>query len=240
MALTVLVLGGTGKTGRLLVEQLLERGHMVRAIVRSAHKLPASLATHPNLTIVQGEVLRITDEQFAETTEGCDAFVSCLGHTIDFKGIFGEPRYLCTDAARRVCEQIGREHRGGKARFILMNTVGVANPELAEKRTRVDRALLTVLRHTLPPHRDNERAAAYLQATIGRQHPLIEWCSVRPDSLVDERASAYEVRESPETGILTGRPTSRANVADFMCTLLEDEGLWETWRFRMPVLMNRP
>ncbi len=62
---------------------------------------------------------------------------------------------------------------------------------------------------------------------------------MRPDSLVDEPTSTYEVRESPETSILSGRPTSRANVADFMRALLEDDGLWQTWRFRMPVVMNR-
>ena len=40
--MTVLVVGATGMTGRALVEQLLSKGHTVRAIVRSPSKLPTA------------------------------------------------------------------------------------------------------------------------------------------------------------------------------------------------------
>ena len=66
----------------------------------------------------------------------------------------------------------------------------------------------------------------------------MEWCSVRPDSLIDAEVSPYDVEQSPTTGILTGRPTARANVADFMVELVEDADLWGTWRFAMPGIMN--
>ena len=58
-------------------------------------------------------------------------------------------------------------------------------PDLDEKRTRFDRGLLTVMRHTLPPHRDNETASEHLRRNVGRESTHIEWCSVRPDSLID-------------------------------------------------------
>ena len=41
--MTVLVVGATGMTGRALVEQLLSKGHTVRAIVRSPSKLPTKV-----------------------------------------------------------------------------------------------------------------------------------------------------------------------------------------------------
>ena len=44
---TVLVVGGTGRTGRRVVEQLLARGVAVRAIVRSSRGLPAGVAGVP-------------------------------------------------------------------------------------------------------------------------------------------------------------------------------------------------
>ena len=59
-----------------------------------------------------------------------------------------------------------------------------------------------------------------------------------PDSLVDAEISSYDIEPSPTTGIFTGRPTARANVAHFMIDLVENAALWSTWRFGMPVIMN--
>ena len=65
-----------------------------------------------------------------------------------------------------------------------------------------------------------------------------EWCSVRPDSLINEVVSAYEIAESPSTSLFTGQPTARSNVAHFMVRLIEDDSLWTSWKFRMPVIIN--
>lgn len=131
-----------------------------------------------------------------------------------------------------------RDNPPTPTKFILMNTVGVQNPDLEEKRTWYERALLFLLRHCLPPHRDNETAAAYLYRNIGKSNKHIEWCSVRPDSLIDAEVSAYDISESPTTGILSGRPATRSNVAHFMAELIENPGLWSQWKFRMPVIMD--
>jgi hypothetical protein len=56
--------------------------------------------------------------------------------------------------------------------------------------------------------------------------------------LIDAEVSPYDVKESPVTGIFTGRATTRANVAHLMTKLIEDEELWSTWKFKMPVIMN--
>ena len=159
-------------------------------------------------------------------------------HVMDFKGIFGEPKKLCTDATRSLCKALEKDSFPKPTKFILMNTVGVQNPDLEEKRTWIERGLLTLLRHTLPPHRDNETAAKYLHNIVGKENKHIEWCSVRPDKLIDAEVSPYAIKESPITGILNGRPTTRSNVAHFMTELIENEELWSTWKFRMPVIMN--
>ena len=53
----------------------------------------------------------------------------------------------------------------------------------------------------------------------------VEWCSVRPDSLVDAEISSYDIEASLTTGIFTGRPTARANVAHSMIELVENAEL---------------
>lgn len=237
--MTILVVGATGKTGLRLVEQLLDRKHKVRVIVRSTHKLPASVLQNPDMTIIEASVLDLTDEEMAEQVKDCGAVVSCLGHVMNFKGMFREPRKLCTDATRRLCSAIEKYSPSEPTRYILMSSVGVRNPDSGEQRTSFERGLLALLRHTLPPHRDNETAAEYLQGSVGKDNKYIEWCSVRPDSLIDAEVSPYDIKESPVTGILSGRPTSRSNVAHFMAELIEDAEIWDTWKFRMPVIMNK-
>ena len=236
--MNILVVGATGKTGMPLVQQLLGRNHNVRIVVRSLHKLPTDIMENPNTTAIEASILDLTDEEMTNHVKGCDAVVSCLGHTMDFKGIFGEPKKLCTDATRRLCKALQKDGLRKPTKFILMNTVGVQNPDLAEKRAWFERGLLTLLRYTLPPQRDNETAAKYLHDVIGKENKRIEWCSVRPDSLIDAEVSPYDITESPITGILSGRPTTRSNVAHLMAELIENEELWSAWKFRMPVIMN--
>ena len=235
---TVLVVGASGKTGLRLVEQLLANQHQVRVIVRSTQKLPSGYLESSKLKVTQAAVLDLTDQEMAEQVKHCDAVVSCLGHVMDFNGLFGDPKKLCTDATRRLCRAIEQNNPPHSIKFILMNTVGVRNPDQPEKRTWHERALLTLLRYGLPPHRDNETAAEYLYRDVGKGNKYIEWCSVRPDSLIDAEVSSYDIQESPTTGIFSGRPTARSNVAHFMTTLIENAELWGTWKFKMPVIMN--
>jgi len=235
---TILVAGATGNTGRSLVEQLLGLGHTVRVIVRASHRLPTEILKHPNITVLEASILDLADEQMVDFVDGCDAVVSCLGHTMSFKGIFGEPKKLCTDAVRSLCNAIEANQPTSPTKFILMSTVGVSNPDLREQRTWFERVVLTLLRWLIPPHKDNETVLEYLHTDVGRENKYLEWCSVRPDSLINADVSQYDIIESPVTGIFSGRPTTRANVAHLMTKLVGDNALWSAWKFKMPVIMN--
>ena len=125
----ILVVGATGKTGSLLVEQLLEGGHQVRVVARSPQKFSAALINNSNLSIVEAAVLDLSDKQLEEQVKDCSAVVSCLGHSLDFKGMFGHPRTLCTTAAMRLCKAIEKNNSSVPVKFILMNSVGVRNPD---------------------------------------------------------------------------------------------------------------
>lgn len=79
---TVLVVGASGATGRLLVEQLLTRGSEVRVVVRSEHGLPEALRRHHRLSMIQASLLDLDDTELKQLTDGCDAAASCLGHNM--------------------------------------------------------------------------------------------------------------------------------------------------------------
>lgn len=68
------VLGGSGRTGRLLVELALQQGHEVRALVRTPSAFPV---THPNLVVEAGDATNAADIQ--RVVAGTDAVVSALG-----------------------------------------------------------------------------------------------------------------------------------------------------------------
>jgi len=237
----VLVAGASGATGRLLVRQLLDRGHEVRAIVRTQDALSEAAKRHPELLVIRGSILELGDAELARHVEGCHAVASCLGHNLTMRGIFGPPRRLVTESVRRLCDAIRSHRPPAPIRFVLMNTAGNRNRDLDEPVSFSQKCVLATLRLLLPPHLDNELAADHLRLAIGRNDPAIEWTAVRPDNLVDEgEVSAYEVHASPTRSALfdPGR-TSRINVAHFMAELMTDGDTWQRWKGRMPVIYNR-
>jgi nucleoside-diphosphate-sugar epimerase len=239
--MTTLVVGASGATGRLLVEQLLDRGRNVRAIVRSPDKLPEALQNHPALSVLRTSVLDLSDAEMARHVDGCDAVASCLGHNMSLKGLYGHPRRLVTDATRRLCNAVKANEPDEPARFVLMNTAGNSNRELHEPISFGQRCVIGLLRLLLPPHVDNEKAADYLRTAIGQNDGAIQWAAVRPDNLIDQdQVTEYEVHTSPiRSAIFDAGVTSRINVAHFMGDLITDDDTWSRWKGQMPVIYNK-
>jgi len=239
--MTTLVVGASGATGRLLVEQLLERNQEVKAIVRSAGKLREVIGSHENLSTVEASILDIDSGELAGHAEGCDAVASCLGHNLSFKGLFGPPYRLVTEATRKLCGAIKANDHPGKTKFVLMNTSGNSNRDLKEHVSGAQTVVIGLLRLLMPPHADNEKAADFLRTQVGQRDEKIEWAAVRPDSLINaDQVTDYELFESPiRSAIFDPGKTSRINVAHFMAELITSEQLWEEWKGRMPVIYNK-
>ncbi|BBB25302.1 NAD(P)-dependent oxidoreductase [Amphritea japonica] len=239
--MTTLVVGASGETGRLLVEQLLNRGELVRIIVRSGSNLPEAVRNHPNLSITQASITEMNDTDLTQLVTGCEAVASCLGHTLSLKGIYGQPRRLVTDTARRICSVIQENTSEQPVKYVLMNTTGNKNRDLKEPTSFRHNAVIGLLRLLLPPHVDNEKAANFLRTEIGQNHPAIEWVAVRPDGLIDNPdVSEYDLHPSPiRDPIFNSGQTSRINVAHFMATLINDADSWTRWQGQMPVIYNR-
>ena len=110
--MTTLVVGASGATGRLLVEQLLNRGQNIKIIVRTTTALPESIKQNKKVSIIQASVLDLDDAELARHVKGCDSVASCLGHNMTLKGIYGKPRRLVTDATRNLCQAIKQNGPG--------------------------------------------------------------------------------------------------------------------------------
>ncbi len=239
--MTTLVVGATGATGRLLMRQLLDRGVHVKAIVRSPDRLPDDVTNHPRLSVIRASLLDLSDTEMLRHVSGCDAVASCLGHTISLRGIFGRPRRLVADATRRLCNAINAAQPVKPVRFVLMNTTANSNHDISEKYSFGEALVIGMVRLLLPPQVDNEKAADYLRTTVGRNHAVIQWAVVRPDTLIDANAvTEYDAYPSPtRSPIFDAGSTSRINVAHFMADLITDDPVWNRWKGQMPVLYNR-
>lgn len=235
----VLLVGGTGRTGRRVLEQLLGRGEQVRAIVRSQGRLPEKLAAEPGLTVVEAGLLSLGEEDLLAQVRGCDAVISCLGHTTSFKGIFGPPHDLVTRATKRLCQAIRGSQPDKPIKFVLMSSVSVNHPETLEvRRGAFEKLALWVLRGVVPPAKDNQRAADYLYRTIGKHDPHIEWVAVRPDTLLEGETSQYALHEALVSSLFKPDSTNMANVACFMCDLATSPETWSAWTGKFPVIVN--
>ncbi len=238
--MTILIVGASGATGRLLVEQLLNRGHSLKVIVRSPEKFPESLRNHNKLSVINASVLELSEAEIAQHIKGCDAVASCLGHNISLKGMFGHPRRLVTDTTHLLCNAIKANNSDKSIKYVLMNTAGNSNRDLDEPISFGQRCVIGLLRLLLPPHVDNEKAADYLRTNIGQNSKAIEWAVVRPDNLIDEEnVSRYEAYPSPtRSAIFNAGQTSRINVGHFMADLITDDNKWNEWKGQMPVIYN--
>jgi NAD(P)H-binding len=239
--MTTLVVGASGATGRLLVEQLLNRGQNVKVIVRSPDRLPEVLRKNDHITVISASLLELSDLEMAQHVNGCDAVASCLGHNLSLKGIFGQPRRLVTDATRRLCNAIKTNKSQKPTKFVLMNTTGNRNRDLSEPVSLAQRLVMGLIRLLLPPQMDNEQAADFLRTEIGQNDQAIEWVAVRPDSLRDaSEVTAYDVHPSPtRSAIFNPGVTSRINVGHFMADLITDGDTWNKWKGQMPVIYNK-
>ena len=192
-----------------------------------------------DLTLISASVLDLTDEELAKHVHGCQAVVSCLGHNISFKGMYGQPRRLVTDATRRLCKALEANKPENATKYMLMNTTGNRNRDLNEPISFAEKCVIALLRLLLPPHVDNEKAADYLRTNV-KANTMVEWTAVRPDGLIDEKeVSQYEIFPSPtRSAIFNAGKVSRINVAHFMAELITNNDTWKKWKGQMPVVYN--
>ena len=235
-----IVVGGSGATGREVVKSLLAKGKLVKVVVRDQNSFVKIVPEHSNLTVIEGSILDFNDNQFDYLLKDCDSIVSCLGHNLTFKGMYGNPRYLVRDAVKKFTNAILRLDDQRVVKYILMNTTGNRNRDIKEKIPFIDLCMVALIRILIPPHRDNESAADYLRCNyyINRR---VEWVAVRPDSLIDkDEVTEYTIHPSPtRSAIFDSGKSSRINVAHFMSELVTDSDIWEKWKGQMPVLYNR-
>ncbi|WP_249135743.1 MULTISPECIES: NAD(P)-dependent oxidoreductase [unclassified Bradyrhizobium] len=125
----MVVLGATGTTGGLVVDEALAAGHDVTAFVRNA----GAVTPRQRLTVVSGS---IEDEAaMCKAFVGADTVISCLGARVTVGTLLRG-----TDFQRRMLPKvISAINQAGVKRFVLMSSFGVG--ETAAKASLLPRIL---------------------------------------------------------------------------------------------------
>ncbi len=235
----VLVFGASGATGFNVVTQLIAQNIDVKGVARSTDKFK-NIMDNRHLEIIQASILEVDDKKVQQYLADVDAVVTCLGHNLTFKGLFGKPRTLVVAALAKVVNCISQLDTDKTIKLVLMSTTACINKQQNERFHARENFVVTLLRYLLPPHRDNELTLDYLLNKVGTKFKNIEWVAVRPDGLINE-PKVTEYTACPSTirsPIFDSGKVSRINVANFMVNLLINDKLWDKWKYKTPVLYN--
>lgn len=111
----VVILGGTGPSGILLIEEALAAKHTIIIYARSPQKLPAHLSKHPEITVVKGELQDVA--ALTTAMAGARAVLSALGPTL------GNPSG--TPIAHGYAAVLEAMRRAGVKRLIALGTTSI-------------------------------------------------------------------------------------------------------------------
>lgn len=193
----VLVLGATGGTGRAIVAQLKQRGHVAVALVRSAAK-----AKDLDAILTEGDA---RDEAALDRAlAGCDAVISALGTPAS---PFREVTLLSAASRALVAAMRRRQVR----RLVAITGIG-AGDSRGHGGFLFDRIIMPlILRHV---YADKDR-----QETIIAESGL-DWILVRP-AILNDKPRRGNIRALVDLDGFHGGTISRNDVATFVIDQLE-------------------
>lgn len=206
----LLILGSTGRTGRLLLRQALSRGHEVKVLVRDRHKVGI---IDPNLVVMQGHP---GDKAcLGKLMDGCDAVISTLNISRynDFPWTpLRTPKNFLSETMTTL---ISLAPLNGVERVVFTSAWGVGDTEKDIPgwfRWLIKKSNLRY------PYRDLNRTEEILRATS------LRWTAVRPAVLLNAKKIApvkVSLNNQPKPSLFI----NRASVASFMLDAVE-KGLY--------------
>ncbi|WP_328302358.1 NAD(P)-dependent oxidoreductase [Actinomycetospora sp. NBC_00405] len=194
--------GATGKIGHLVVEQLLEAGHHVRALVRSPGKLTVE---DDHLEVIVAEL----DDAPAirKAVDGADAVISALGPAID-PFLRSGP---LTEAMRTI---VAAMHESDVRRLVALATVSVPDPR--DRPGLIDRLVPVGIGLLIPGALREIQGISEVVTTSE-----LDWTLARITAPID-----IPTNGTLRAGFLggdVGAPMARTDVAAFLVDQLTDD-----------------
>ncbi|MFS0729959.1 NAD(P)-binding oxidoreductase [Curtobacterium sp. 1P10AnD] len=215
---TLLVLGGSGRTGIHVLRQAVDRGHRVRALVRN----PDAVDVPAGVELVTGTPAKIDDIRRA--AKGADAVVSALNNSRASDNPWAKPvspPTFMTDATRDILTVMQEQ---SIRRIAVASTQGAGNSWTTLN--PLFKALIKAsgIRHG---YADHHGVDALVHASE------LDWVLVRSVALTDKTPNG-PLRAALAGAEKPGMSVSRAEVARFLLDSVDDD----TWLRQAPVIWN--
>jgi uncharacterized protein YbjT (DUF2867 family) len=213
----ILLLGATGRTGKLLLQQALANGYEVNVLLRDESKLNI---THPNLQIFEG--LPTDKAALDKAMQGCEAILSALNisRTSDFPWAkLRTPANFLSETAKCVIELAAKHNI---SRVIVTSAWGTSDTRNDIPwwfKWVIDNSNVGVA------YRDHERQEDFFAASV------LNYTILRPVGLTNS-AKSKKVIASLNNKPKPRLTISRSDVAGFMIKVLQ-QGLFIR---QMPVI----
>lgn len=194
----IAVFGGSGGTGTNVLRQSLERDYEINALIRSPEKLELR---QPGLNVIKGDVM--DSSAVASTISGSDAVVSTLGAA----GLGKTTLY--SESIRNIIQGMNVH---GVRRLLCVSAVGV-DPRPDTNIPLLGRLITKLLLKNV--FADMLRMEQHIETTD------LEWTIMWPPMLT-AGALTGNYRTSPGRALPKGSKISRADLAHFMVTNIEN------------------
>ena len=204
--MTILLLGATGRTGRHLLQESLDRGHIVHALVRDKSKLKIA---HENLAVFEGSPL--DKAVLSNAMTGCEAILSALNISRNNDWPWSKlrtPKDFLSSVMKIIIELAPQHHIN---RIIFTSAWGVA-----ETRKDIPGWFRWFIEHSniLYPYEDHARQEELLKQTS------LEWTGIRAVGMINSKRKKTIIvsfNKEPKPRLIIGR----RSLAAFMLDVLE-------------------
>lgn len=206
----ILILGATGRTGKLILEEALNQGYEVNCLVREPKKIKKN---HNHLKIFKGSPEQISDLENA--IKDCGGIISSLNISRESDFPWSKLRTPPTFLSDVINNIISLTGKSGLARIIVCSAWGVAE---TEKEIPIWFNWLIKYSNIGVAYKDHERQENKLKKS------KLNWTIVRPTGLTNFKndkkvIESYNNEPNPKLTI------SRINVAKFMVNVLKRDEL---------------
>jgi putative NADH-flavin reductase len=204
--MNILILGGSGRTGKLLVQQALERGHFVNAIIRNKNVFPSEVSR-----LERFEGTPLNKYLLRTAMQGCDAVLSTLNisRTSDFPWAkLRSPSNFLSETIKAVIEVCNET---GIKRIIVLSAWGTH-----ETQKDIPGWFRWLIHHSNigVAYKDHERQEELLKASD------LDYTVIRPVGLTNGKTNKeiiVSINNKPKPKLTI----SRNNTARFMLDILE-------------------
>jgi len=90
-------------------------------------------------------ICELSECELAEHIRDCAAVVSCLGHNLTFRGVYGHPRKLVSETTKRISLAVSIVKPQYPRKLVLMSTTGYQNLLRNEKRSLAHRLVIYLI-----------------------------------------------------------------------------------------------